>query len=126
MAGLFNTVKPARLKIPELGELQRVRISVPSAAMVPFAMVELDGNGNARQTLRLDLDKRRFLDIPDRQDYAAASQSIAEYIVDFLQCRPAPKRVLTHKIKGGMNLKSAVAIAKNKSGNTLRARKKVA
>jgi hypothetical protein len=84
MADYFRTVQAAPIEAPGLGRLPRVKLSVPLLEGVPFAMVELDGAGKRRQTLRLDLDKRRFLDLPERPEYANMSAQIAGSIVDFL------------------------------------------
>ncbi|HXP60394.1 MAG TPA: hypothetical protein VN829_07885, partial [Dongiaceae bacterium] len=92
MADYFRTVNAPALEVPELGRLERVKLSVPVLEGVPFAIVELDGAKEQRQTLRLDLDKRRFLDLPERTEYAVASRQIAASIIEFLQREPAAGR----------------------------------
>ena len=66
MAIIVEPLTLSAIEVPKLGRLERVKLSVPVLEGVPFAIVELDGARDQRQTLRLDLDKRRFLDLPER------------------------------------------------------------
>lgn len=92
MSGDFKTIKLPAVKVAGLGEVKNISVTVPADTAVPFAIVKINEANHLRrgarprhQILRLDLDKRAFVDIPRSAELREFKASLAASISALVQ-----------------------------------------
>ena len=85
MNGDFKPIQLPAVNVAGLGEVKNITVTVPADTTVPFAIVKVDGAHKRRQTLRLDMDKGSFIDIPQNAKYRVAKGPLAERISTLVQ-----------------------------------------
>lgn len=89
-----------RNQIPTTGKVEFLRAETAAKQRTPFVLIRYALNGTEqKEGLRLDLDKRAFLDHFEDSSLEATvakeARTLAEFIGDFLsRCKPkSPKRL---------------------------------